>query len=110
MVSAPLRSRFGMTARLDYYNADQMQKIIIRSAVCSAWKLTPRVQPRSPRAQRHPENREQSSALGTRLCAGEGEGKITAELADCALAMLEIDRDGFDQWGQAHHRNINSQI
>src|SRR5207237_2054684 len=32
MVSAPLRSRFGMTARLDYYTADEMQKIIIRSA------------------------------------------------------------------------------
>ena len=28
MVSAPLRSRFGMTARLDYYNAEEMQKII----------------------------------------------------------------------------------
>src|SRR5690349_22070131 len=32
MVSAPLRSRFGMTARLDYYTAEEMQKIIIRSA------------------------------------------------------------------------------
>src|SRR5207245_2760811 len=32
MVSAPLRSRFGMSARLDYYNAEEMQKIIIRSA------------------------------------------------------------------------------
>src|SRR6201990_2464583 len=32
MVSAPLRSRFGMTARLDYYNADEMRKIILRSA------------------------------------------------------------------------------
>src|SRR5204863_4745827 len=32
MVSAPLRSRFGMTARLDYYNAEEMQKIITRSA------------------------------------------------------------------------------
>src|ERR1700716_1518875 len=32
MVSAPLRSRFGMTARLDYYNADEMQKIVMRSA------------------------------------------------------------------------------
>src|ERR1044071_7359808 len=30
MVSAPLRSRFGMTARLDYYTADEMQKIIVR--------------------------------------------------------------------------------
>src|SRR6187431_3365453 len=32
MVSAPLRSRFGMTARLDYYHAEEMQKIILRSA------------------------------------------------------------------------------
>src|SRR5256714_13576896 len=32
MVSSPLRSRFGMTARLDYYHAEEMQKIIIRSA------------------------------------------------------------------------------
>ena len=32
MVSAPLRSRFGMTARLDYYSAEEMQKIILRSA------------------------------------------------------------------------------
>ena len=32
MVSAPLRSRFGMSARLDYYNAEEMHKIITRSA------------------------------------------------------------------------------
>src|SRR5260370_11909428 len=32
MVSAPLRSRFGMTARLDYYHAEGMHKIILRSA------------------------------------------------------------------------------
>ena len=28
----------------------------------------------------------------------KADGKITAELADRALTMLEIDRDGFDQW------------
>jgi Holliday junction DNA helicase RuvB len=28
----------------------------------------------------------------------KAEGKINAQLADRALAMLEIDRDGFDQW------------
>src|SRR5437868_6520317 len=32
MVSAPLRSRFGMTARLDYYSKEEMEKIIARSA------------------------------------------------------------------------------
>jgi Holliday junction DNA helicase RuvB len=28
----------------------------------------------------------------------KADGKITAEIADRALSMLEIDRDGFDQW------------
>jgi Holliday junction DNA helicase RuvB len=28
----------------------------------------------------------------------KADGKITADLADRALTMLEIDRDGFDQW------------
>src|ERR1700742_895088 len=32
MLSAPLRTRFGMTCRLDYYTADELQKIVIRSA------------------------------------------------------------------------------
>ena len=32
MISAPLRSRFGMNCRLDYYTAEELQKIILRSA------------------------------------------------------------------------------
>src|SRR5947207_8506455 len=32
MISAPLRSRFGMNCRLDYYSAEELQQIILRSA------------------------------------------------------------------------------
>ena len=32
MISAPLRSRFGMSARLDFYKAEELQKIVMRSA------------------------------------------------------------------------------
>ena len=32
MISAPLRSRFGLPLRLDYYTADELQSIILRSA------------------------------------------------------------------------------
>src|SRR5215216_5028862 len=32
MLSAPLRTRFGMNCRLDYYNAEELQKIILRSS------------------------------------------------------------------------------
>src|SRR5689334_3236715 len=41
MVSAPLRSRFGMTARLDYYNAEEMQKIIARSSQLLGVEIDP---------------------------------------------------------------------
>src|SRR3977135_2447715 len=41
MVSAPLRSRFGMSARLDYYNAEEMQKIILRSAKLLGVEIDP---------------------------------------------------------------------
>src|SRR4030081_2624437 len=42
MVSAPLRSRFGMTARLDYYNAEEMQKIIMRSSQLLGVEIEPK--------------------------------------------------------------------
>src|SRR5256885_7563452 len=32
MISSPLRSRFGMTTRLDYYTAEELQEILTRSA------------------------------------------------------------------------------
>ena len=99
MVSAPLRSRFGMTARLDYYNAEEMHKIITRSAgllgvpidaggaaeIAARTRGTPRTANNLLRWVRD-------------YVQVKADGKITAELADRALTMLEIDRDGFDQW------------
>jgi Holliday junction DNA helicase RuvB len=99
MVSAPLRSRFGMTARLDYYAADEMRKIILRSAgllnveidesgateIAARTRGTPRTANNLLRWVRD-------------YVQVKADGRITAELADRALTMLEIDRDGFDQW------------
>ncbi len=99
MVSAPLRSRFGMTARLDYYSAEDMRKIIVRSAgllgvpidddgateIAARTRGTPRTANNLLRWVRD-------------YVQVKAEGKITADLADRALTMLEIDRDGFDQW------------
>jgi len=96
MVSAPLRSRFGMTARLDYYNAEEMQKIIVRSAGLlnveidsgGAAEIASRARGTANNLLRWVRDYVQVKA----------DGKINEELADRALAMLEIDRDGFDQW------------
>ena len=99
MVSSPLRSRFGMTARLDYYSADEMHKIITRSASLLGVEIdhegAVEVAARSRGTPRTANNLLRWTRDYVQVKA---DGKITADLADKALAMLEIDRDGFDQW------------
>ncbi len=99
MVSAPLRSRFGMTARLDYYNAEEMQKIIIRSARLLGVEIDPAGAAEiGTRTRGTPRTANNLLRWVRDYVQVKAEGKITAELADRALTMLEIDRDGFDQW------------
>ena len=99
MVSAPLRSRFGMTARLDYYNAEEMQKIIMRSAKLLGVDidLAGAAEIADARAERRA--RQTISCVGCAImCRSKRKEKSPPDLADRALTMLEIDRDGFDQW------------
>jgi len=99
MVSAPLRSRFGMTARLDYYHAEEMQKIIVRSANLLGVEIDPAGAVEiAARSRGTPRTANNLLRWVRDYVQVKAEGKITAELADRALAMLEIDRDGFDQW------------
>jgi Holliday junction DNA helicase RuvB len=100
MVSAPLRSRFGMTARLDYYTADEMQKIIMRSARLLGVEMEDDAGAReiATRSRGTPRTANNLLRWVRDYVQVKAEGKITGELADKALAMLEIDRDGFDQW------------
>jgi Holliday junction DNA helicase RuvB len=99
MVSAPLRSRFGMTARLDYYNAEEMQKIILRSARLLGVEIDPAGAAEiATRTRGTPRTANNLLRWVRDYVQVKAEGKITAELADRALTMLEIDRDGFDQW------------
>jgi Holliday junction DNA helicase RuvB len=99
MVSAPLRSRFGMSARLDYYNADEMQTIIVRSASLLGVEIDASGAAEiAARARGTPRTSNNLLRWVRDYVQVKADGKITAELADRALAMLEIDRDGFDQW------------
>ena len=99
MVSAPLRSRFGMTARLDYYHAEQMQKIIPRSARLLGVEIdSAGAVEIATRTRGTPRTANNLLRWVRDYVQVKAEGKITADLADRALAMLEIDRDGFDQW------------
>ncbi|MEL7239219.1 MAG: Holliday junction branch migration DNA helicase RuvB [Planctomycetota bacterium] len=98
LLSSPLRDRFGYLARLDFYSEQELQQIVQRSAE------------RLP-AQLMPEGAQQIAARsrGTPRVANRllrrlrdfaevlGDGRITGEIADRALAALEIDAVGFDQ-------------
>jgi len=99
MVSAPLRSRFGMSARLDYYQAEEMQKIILRSATLLQVEIDAAGAAEiAARARGTPRTANNLLRWVRDYVQVKADGKITADLADRALAMLEIDRDGFDQW------------
>jgi Holliday junction DNA helicase RuvB len=98
LLSAPMRSRFGLVNRLDYYDAATLQKIIERSARILNVDIEPdgacEVARRSrgtPRIANHLLRRVRDYA---QVRAGN---IINADVADKALAMLEIDESGLDE-------------
>jgi holliday junction DNA helicase RuvB len=99
MVTAPLRSRFGMTARLDYYSADEMENIITRSAGLLGVEIdSGGASEIAARSRGTPRTANNLLRWVRDYAQVKADGKIDRALADRALAMLEIDRDGFDEW------------
>jgi Holliday junction DNA helicase RuvB len=98
MISAPLRSRFGMTCRLDYYDSEDLVKIVERSAgllnVAIDAGGAREIANRSRGTPRIANNLLQWCRDYAQVRAG---GLITAETASAALAMLDIDGDGLDE-------------
>lgn len=98
MLTAPLRSRFGLVNRLDYYSREELAQIIERSAgllgipvegdgaleIASRSRGTPRVANALLRWVRD-------------YAEVRAEGTITGAVADAALIMIEIDDDGLDE-------------
>ena len=98
LLSAPLRSRFGIVLRLEFYTADELAFIVTRSAeilkigiddggareIASRARGTPRIANRLLRRVRD-------------YAQVRGDGRIDKGTAEAALAMLEVDRHGFDE-------------
>ena len=97
MLTNPLRDRFGIVARLEFYTAEELARIVKRSAgllkapmdeqggieIAKRSRGTPRVANRLLRRVR-----DYADVKGT--------GQITQEIAHKALAMLDVDPLGFD--------------
>ncbi len=97
MLSAPLRDRFGMIYHLNFYENEDIEKIIFRSAkilktdidndslakIATRSRRTPRVANRLLKRVRD-------------YCEVKGDGKIYNELCDKSFKVLEVDELGLD--------------
>jgi Holliday junction DNA helicase RuvB len=97
LLTGPLRDRFGIVQRLEFYSVDELSRIVRRSAgilsiECDAGgaheiacrsRGTPRIANRLLRRVRD-------------YAQVKGDGRISAEMATAAMAMLKVDPEGFD--------------
>jgi Holliday junction DNA helicase RuvB len=98
LLTAPLRARFGIVHRLDFYNEGDIEEIVRRSArildvpidadasieIARRSRGTPRIANRLLRRVRD-------------YAQVRADGKINAEVARAALKLLEVDDHGFDE-------------
>ena len=97
MLTNPLRDRFGIVARLEFYSSDELTKIIERSATLLNAQIDP--QGASEIARRARGTPRIANRLLRRVrdyAEVKGSGVITKSMADAALAMLDVDPMGFD--------------
>ena len=98
LLSAPLRDRFGVVNHLEFYNCDELKKIIVRSAEVlgvdidddGAYELARRSRG-TPRLANRLLKRVRDFAQV------KYDGNITKDVADYALDLLDVDRDGLDR-------------
>ena len=97
MLTNPLRDRFGIVARLEFYSADELQQIVSRSSgllnvqitdegafeIARRSRGTPRIANRLLRRVRD-------------FAEVRASGRVTPEVADAALIMLDVDHAGLD--------------
>ncbi|MGA2543313.1 MAG: Holliday junction branch migration DNA helicase RuvB [Verrucomicrobiota bacterium] len=98
LLTAPLLTRFPIRERLDYYQADQLQKIVARSANLLEVAIDPQGAMEIARRSRGTPRISNNLLRRVRDYAQvRGDGKITVPVADQALAMLAIDQNGLDE-------------
>ena len=97
LLTSPLRDRFGIVQRLEFYSAAELAKIVTRSAnllgvdilaagameIAKRSRGTPRIANRLLRRVRD-------------YAEAKGDGRITPESASSALNLLNVDSQGFD--------------
>lgn len=97
MLTAPLRDRFGVVSRLEFYTVEELKEIILRSAGVLKVKIEEEGAEELARRSRG------TPRLANRLLKRvrdfaqvKYDGRITKQVAEYALDLLEVDRLGLD--------------
>ena len=126
LLTSPLRDRFGISLRMDFYDSDDLAKIVTRSAelldidideagayeIAKRSRGTPRIANRLLRrvrdyaqvgaqvgaqSENQPETKAKTQNDGGRNNASSGEYKINHAIAQAALQLLGVDENGLDE-------------
>ena len=98
LLTAPLLTRFPVRERLDYYQGEDLQTIVLRSARLLDVEADPDGAAEIARRSRGTPRIANNLLRRVRDYAQvRADGRISGEIADKALAMLEIDQDGLDE-------------
>ena len=97
MLTNPLRDRFGVVARLEFYDIDDLTRIVTRSAMLlKAPIVEDGAREIARRARGTPRIANRLLRRVRDYAEVKGTGEITREMADAALKMLDVDPVGFD--------------
>lgn len=98
LLSAPLRSRFGIVLRMNFYTPEELAIIVRRSAEILAIPVeTEGVEEIARRSRGTPRIANRLLRRVRDYAQVKGGGCITGPVAQAALEMLEVDRYGFDE-------------
>jgi Holliday junction DNA helicase RuvB len=98
LLTSPLRARFGINARLEYYNAELLTSIIKRSAKILETPIEDIAAYEIARRSRGTPRIANNLLRRTRDFAQvKGDGKITLPIAQIALNALDVDENGLDE-------------
>ena len=104
LLTSPLRDRFGWTARLEYYPAEDLERILQRSARVLGVKIEPEARREiSTRSRGTPRiaNRLLRRVRDFAEVSAEPDASIDHDRARFALERLDIDESGFDRLDRA---------
>jgi Holliday junction DNA helicase RuvB len=97
LLTSPLRDRFGIVLRLEFYAVEDLAKIIARSAaILEVPAETDGIAAIARRSRGTPRIANRLLRRARDYAQVKGDGRLTREVAESALQMLAVDEQGFD--------------